>query len=160
MKPEKKEAAMPGRPSNQKPNPQGSVTMKSLAEKPPNPTNIFVDRGWRIRSPKATSPHPVAMHESADGKAVALMLQRQRSSGDVSCNRSALDYVATALREGRIYAAWVVRVHQREVLAHRELIEVVKALRDVTPRDGIYGAYDWLDAETLLPVNANNDDEF
>jgi hypothetical protein len=123
-------------------------------------TNLFQDSAWRHHFSEAMRPHPVYVRTSAEGKTAALVVRRQRGTGDWSVNAHALDYMKAALDDGRLVAAYVVLIDNKSnICGHAELTEVITRIGDAAPIDGAYGPYFWL-SETLMPVaNGTSNEE-
>jgi len=126
-----------------------------------DPTTIFRDPRWRYYRTERTAPHGVFVAHDDDGKQVVLPLRRSRPEGDAAISVAALNHVANAVRDGRLVQASIAFTHNRTVLAHASVQEIVARIGDAEPRDGIYGPYHWLDASLKLVPNRRGliDDE-
>jgi hypothetical protein len=118
-----------------------------------DPTTIFTDPRWRYYRTERTAPHGVFMAHDGGGKQVVLPLRRSRPEGDAAISVSALNHVANAVRDGRQVQATIALTHNRTVLAHASVQELVARIGDAEPRDGIYGPYHWVDASLKLVTN-------
>jgi len=116
-----------------------------------DPTTIFTNPKWRYYRTERTAPHGVFMAHDGDGKQVVVPLRRSRPESDAAISVSALTHVANAVRDGRLVQADIALTHNRTVLAHASVQEIVARIGDAEPRDGIYGPYHWLDG-ALKPV--------
>jgi hypothetical protein len=92
----------------------------------------------------------VATNGNGD-KIAALVLRRTHADGDWALSQSALDYVAGALRDGRITEGYVVLANKWSVVAHASAKEVLASIGDTEPNDGQWGPYFWLNT-ALKPV--------
>ena len=126
-----------------------------------DPTTIFTDPRWRYYRTERTAPHGVFMAHDDGGKAAVLPLRRSRPESDAAISVSALTHLADAVRDGRLVRAFIALTHNRTVLAHVSVQELVARIGDAEPRDGIYGAYHWVDASLQLVPNRRGviDDE-
>src|SRR5262249_12016527 len=126
-----------------------------------DPTTIFTDSRWRYYRTESVAPHGVFMTVDGDGKVVVLPLRRRRPKADAATPASAPDHVVAGLRDGRLARAYIAFTHNRTVLAHATVQEMVTRIGNAEPRDGIYGPYHRLDASLQLVTNRRGviDDE-
>jgi hypothetical protein len=95
-----------------------------------NLTTMFKDQRWRRYRTDETSPHMLYVATNGNGdKVAALVLRRTHVDGDWALSQSALDYVAGALRDGRITEGYVVLANKWNVVAHADAKEVLASMR-------------------------------
>ena len=112
--------------------------------------NFFTDASWRPFAPDLTKEigaFPNQVHFNASEKTAAVVAFRGIHE-TWALNQAAVEYLAQALRDGRITAGYVVLAQAAgkppEVVAWKKVDEVVALLGAVAPRDGRFGRYWWV----------------
>jgi hypothetical protein len=114
------------------------------------PDNIIFS--WHLHLGGKAGPHEV--RKDPTGK-VVVILQRQGRYGHFAINLEVLNSVAAAVQAGRLLKAYVAQVEWQKVLRIVEVGTVANNIRAVTPRDGPFGPYHWVD-ENFMPVVGSN----
>jgi hypothetical protein len=115
--------------------------------------NFFTDPAWHqfsFQLGKEIGAYPNRLFHNADTKCGAIVAFRGNSDS-WAVNEAAINYLSDAVRDGRIDKGFVIlATRPKTVVSVMEIEEVKKLLKGMTPRDGDFGRYWWLDD----PANA------
>jgi hypothetical protein len=121
-----------------------------------SPTNTE----WRPYPPKILDKLGITPNKLYFNESTAVGVLAAKSSGkyaEYAVSKAGLDYLHSAVTEGRISEGWVVLHTGWSIEAKKPIGEVMALLEGVAPRtDGAFGAYFWFNNNLTLNVRQSN----
>ena len=115
----------------------------------------FGDSNWRSFARAkldelGVTPNQLLFHRST--KRGAVVAKRAKDYSEFALSKAAVDYLQSALQEGRIKEALVILVERdtNAIVEIKPLAEVVASLDGIEPRTGPLGPYWWMN-DDLTP---------
>lgn len=127
-------------------------------------SSCLQDPSYRPLGPKnreeAGLPPHHAYYNSTHNRLVVIL--KRGSGGDYSTNTDMLKSVCNLQKSERLTQAYLVQVDGDQVIAWETVFNVSKKVNGVTPHDGKFGPFVWLEERTFKVVGGSSswpDDE-
>jgi hypothetical protein len=105
-------------------------------------------RAFSIELGKALGVYPNELRHDGNGHG-ALVVWKAQNSDDFPMNKSGVEYLVKAHRDGRVDGRVVLarrRDGKIETVAVKDIEQVAAMISNVTPKEGRFGPYWWLNA--------------